>query len=134
MNGPELADAVATRLEAQVTSRTVYVHAVPDGPLPSRYLLVEASEGDEYPSRAVDAPNVQVPFVWVRSVSRHQSPDVAAREAGWGAAAVRTALRGWRPDDEWRIRSYASVPPGRNEALSATTFFAVEQFRLHSYI
>lgn len=134
MNGLTLGDAVKARLEAQIPSRTVFVGAVPDGALPARYIVVWASEGIEAVGRAAGAANRQTPYVWATSVSRSHSPQQAAREAAWGAAQVRLALRGWRPDDRWRLSHEASVPARRDESISETTFFAVEQFSLPSSI
>jgi len=121
-------DDVAARLSAQIPSRTVYSGAVPDGSLPPRYLVVWASEGDESSTRASDGTNTQTPSVWVSSVSRNNSPKIAADEAAWGASKVRAALRDWRPYGDWKIRPEVSQPPRRDEAIPATTFFAVEQF------
>lgn len=134
MNGPGLSAAVAARLRSQVPSRTVYEGAVPDGAIPARYLLVVASEGDEVATRACDVVSVQTPYVWVYSVSRNASPDLAARECAWAAAAVRAALRNWRPEGTWRLSSLASIPAGRNDTTPDTTFDAVEQFRVRSYV
>lgn len=134
MNGLTLGDAVKARLEAQIPSRTIYVGALPDGPLPARYVVLWTSEGDEEANRAVDMPNRQRPYVWATSVSRNTQPDQAAREAAWGAAQVRIALRGWRPEDRWRLAHEASLPARRDESISATTFFAVEQYSLPSSI
>ena len=121
-----LAD-VTTRLAAQIPSRTVYAGAVPDGTLPQRYLVVWASEGSEESTRLCDTTNVQTPTFWVSSVSRNNSPQVAAQEASWGSSRVRTALRDWRPDAMWKVRPEASQPAIRNETAT-TTYYAVEQF------
>lgn len=135
MNGLELVDLVEARLLAFIPSREVFPHAVPDGTLPPRYLFVYSAEGDEWSSRVVGDPNIQTPYLWVTSVSRNNAPQVAAREANWGAAEARKALRGFRPDDGWILKATGvSMPAIRNESLAATTFYAVEQFRLYSYI
>lgn len=134
MNGLELSAAAAERLRAEVPSRTVFEDAVPDGPLPLNYLLVIASEGDERALRACDVVNQQTPYLWVYSVSRNALPDVAAWEARWGAAATRRALRNWRPEGTWRVWSLASIPAGRNDTTPDTTFEAMEQFRVRSYV
>ena len=105
MNGRELAAAVGARLESLIASRTVYVGAVPDGPLPSRYLVVWGSEGSEESTRASYTTSVQTPSVWVSSVSLNGSPKVAADEASWGAAKVRAALRNWRPESAWSVKA-----------------------------
>lgn len=121
-----LADVTA-RLSAQIPSRTVYAGAVPDGTLPTRYLVVWASEGTEESTRMCDTTNVQTPTFWVTSVSRNNSPQVAAQEASWGANKVRAALRDWRPDAKWKVRPETSQPATRNESAT-TTYYAVEQF------
>ena len=121
-----LADVTA-RLAAQIPSRTVYAGAVPDGTLPTRYLVVWASEGSEESTRLCDTTNVQTPTFWVTSVSRNSSPTVAAQESAWGATKVRAALRDWKPDGKWKVRPETSQPARRDESAT-TTFFAVEQF------
>ena len=121
-----LAD-VAARLASQVPSRTVYAGAVPDGTLPTRYLVVWASEGSEESTRLCDTTNVQTPTFWVTSVSRNASPMVAAQEAAWGSSKVRAAMRDWRPYSQWKVRPESSQPPRRDESAT-TTFYAVEQF------
>lgn len=118
---------VAARLTAQIPSRTVYAGAVPDGTLPTRYLVVWASEGTEESTRLCDTTNVQTPTFWVTSVSRNSSPMVAAQESAWGSSKVRAALRDWRPSGKWKVRAEASQPPRRDESAT-TTFYAVEQF------
>ena len=130
MNGVELASAVAARLAS--LPRTVYVHAVPSGPLPKRYLLVRTSEGSEDATRAVGTVSTQTPTVWVHSVSMHPAPEMAAREAAWGAGKVREALRNWRPQDRWAVTHEVSDVARRDESLPATTFVATEQFSFRS--
>lgn len=134
MNSLELAESVAARLRSEVPSRTVFEGAVPDGALPAQYLVVVTSEGDEAATRACDVVNQQTPYLWVYSVSRNALPDVAAWEARWGAAATRRALRNWRPEGTWRVWSLASIPAGRNDTTPDTTFEAMEQFRVRSYV
>ena len=133
MNGLELAESVAARLRSEVPSRTVFEGAVPDGPLPAQYLVVVTSEGDEAATRACDVVNVQTPHVWVYSVARNDLPDVASWEAAWGAAAVRRALRNWQPGP-FRVRHLVSLPAGRNDTTPVTTYEAMEQFRVRSYV
>lgn len=132
MNGSELGEAVKARLES-LTPRTVYLGTPPDGTLPTRYLVVIASSGWEFPTRAVDVANMARPEVWVRSISRNHDADLAEHEARWGAERARDALRGWRPESLWRIRHVASVPAARDEAIAETTFYATEQYRVHTY-
>lgn len=134
MNGPELAAAVKARLESLIPSRTVYTGAVPDGNLPARYLVVYTSEGTEEATRSTGTVSVQTPGLWVTCVSRNTSPKVAADEAAWAAAKVRAALRNWRPESSWAVRSETSQPARRDESITATTFYAVEQFSLRSHI
>jgi hypothetical protein len=122
-----LAD-VAARLAAQIPSRTVYAGAVPDGTLPTRYLVVWASEGTEESTRLCDTTNVQTPSFWVTSVSRNTRPEVAAQESAWGASKVRAAMRDWRPAGQWKVRPESSQPPRRDDTVDTTTFAAVEQF------
>lgn len=132
MNGLELADAVAVRLTSLVPSRTVYAHGVPDGDLPARYLIVWASEGSEESTRMVRTVHVQTPAVWVTSVSRNTSPEVAARESQWGAGKAREALRNWLPESRWAMKHDSSAPARRDESIDATTYVATEQFSLRS--
>jgi len=133
VNGLTLAAVVADRLTEQIPGRTVYLGAVPDGTLPDQYLFVYGAEGDEWSSRAVRTVNVQRPVVWVMSVSRNNRPDIAAREAQWGAAKAREALRNWRPvEDGLPLAHEVSRPAIRNEAIPATTFYAAEMFSYRS--
>ena len=134
MNGPELVDAVKARLEAQVPGWTTYAHGVPDGTLPDRYRIVRGSEGWEQSTRSTGTTNVQTPQVWVTSVVRFADARFAAQEAAKDAAAVRAALRNWRPDGGWLLRANGSQPAGRSESTPDTTAFAVEQFSLRSSI
>lgn len=124
----------AARLRSQITSRTVYEYATPDGPLPARYLVVYGSEGLEESNRSTFTTNVQTPSVWVTSVSRNEKPDIAAREAAWGAQKARAALRNYRPDGSWPFRSETSQPARKDETASVSTFFAVEQFSRRTHL
>jgi len=121
-------EEAATRLRSQIPSRTVYEYAVPDGTLPAQYLVVYGAEGGEESTRMSQTVNVTTPAVWVTSVSRNSKPEVAAREAAWGAQKARAALRNYRPTGTWAFRSETSQPPQRNETASVATFYAVEQF------
>ena len=132
MNGLDLSDAVKARLVSSVPSRTVFAGAVPDGVLPASYLVVWASEGFEESSRSTSTTNVQTPALWVTSVSRNAKPDVAAREAAWGAAKVRAVLRNWRPDGGWLLRAEVSAPPQRESSGTVSTFTATEQFSVRT--
>ena len=124
---------IAARLEAQIPSRTVYPHAVPSGKtIPASYLVVHGSEGSEESTRSADTVNVQTPAVWVTSVSRNENPLAAAREASWAAGRVRAALRNFRPGGRWSVRAEVSQPARRDESISATTFYAVEQFSVRT--
>ena len=119
---------VVARLTAQIPSRAAYPYAAPDGDLPARYFVVYGSEGSEVSTRMVGTVNVQSPSVWVVSVSRNADPDVAARESAWGAGKARAALRNYAPTASRPFRSVSSQPARRDESISATTFYAVEQF------
>lgn len=134
MNGLEAVGAAEARLAALVTARTVYGHGVPDGALPARYLVAFGSEGDESATRSCGTTNVQQPSVWVTSVSRNPDGHVAAREAAWGASQARAALRDYRPEGRWKFIPVSSSPARRDESISDTTFYAVEQFTLRSTI
>ncbi len=122
---------IATRLTAQVPSRTVYAHAVPDGPLPAQYLVVRASEGSEGSTRVCATTDTQTPSVWVTSVARNANPQVAAQECAWAAGRVRVALRDWTPG-VWPVTPETSQGPTRDESIPATTFYAVEQFSVRT--
>ena len=134
MNGPGLVAAVGARLEEQVPGWPLFLHGVPDGDLPARYLVVRGAEGSESSTRAVGSTTVQRPVVWVASSVRHPDGRFAAKEAGAAAAAVRAALRDWRPEGRWALRPSGSTPAERNEALPDTTYYAVERFALRSSI
>lgn len=123
-------DAVA-RLAAQIPSRTVYPYAVPDGDLPARYLIVYGSDGDEESNRMSQTVNVLRPTVRVVSASRNSEPEVAAREAAWGASKARAALRNYRPDGTWAFRHVAGdQSPRVDSSAGATTYVAAEQFSI----
>ena len=121
-------EEAAARLRSQIASRTVYEYAVPDGDLPPRYLVVFGSEGSEESTRMSQTVNVATPAVWVTSISRHPEPEVAAREAAWGAQKARAALRNYRPDGTYAFRAESSQPARHDETASVSTFYAVEQF------
>ena len=126
-------DAVKARLESLIPSRTVYANAIPDGTLPTRYLVVYGNVGGEESSTMCDARDLRSPSIWVHSIARSDKPEVAAREAAWGAKAVRDALRGFRPSlgrVAWKAVAEVSQPPRRSESLPATAFYAVEQFSI----
>lgn len=133
MNGVELASAVRTRLEGSLP-REIYVHAVPAGPLPLRYVLVRTSEGSEAATRAVGTVSTQTPALWVYSTSMHPDPERAAEEAAWGAGKAREALRNWRVEGRWAVTHEASDAARRDESLPDATFVAVEQFSLRSSV
>ena len=134
MNGPALVEAVAARLRAEVPDWPLYEHGLPDGDLPGRYLVVRGAEGTDERTRAVGSTTVQSPSVWVASSVRHPDGQFAAKEAGRGAARVRSVLRDWRPEGRWALRPSGSTPAERNEALPDTTYYAVEQLTLRSTI
>lgn len=134
MDGLALIDAGKARLGPLIPSRTVYAGAVPDGPLPAKYIVLWASEGSEESTRSTGTMNVQTPELWVSSVSRNERPEVAAREAAWGAREARKALRGWRPESDWALRHEVSAPARRDELATAVVYVATEQFSLRSYV
>lgn len=127
-------DEAVARLKAQVPSRTVYAHAVPDGTIPAQYLVVYGSNGSEESARMGGTVNLGEPAVWVTSVSRNAKPELAAREAAWGAQKAREALRNYRPDGTWSFRAETSQPPQRDDSLDQTTFYAVEQFSRRTFL
>ena len=132
MNGLALADAAQARLKAAIPSRAVYAGAVPDGTLPATYLVVWASEGSDESTRSTGTANVQTPALWVTSVSRNSKPDIAAREAAWGAGKAREVLRNWRPDAGWLLRADLSSPARREESGTVAVFVATEQFSVRT--
>ena len=130
-------DALASRIAAVVTDRTVYPYAAPDGPKPPRYLVVRGSSIAESASRAVGQIDVSDESVWVASVSRNDDPQVAAREAQWGADAARAALRDWSPQlggTSWLVRLVGSQPAYRDEQVVETAYVSVGQFSVRTTI
>jgi hypothetical protein len=123
----------AARLTTQIPSRTVYSYAVPDGTLPARYLVVYGSEGSEESTRMVGTVSVATPAVWVSSVSRNADPNVAAREAAWGAQKARAALRNYSPDGTWAFRAQVSRPAAADDPAQET-WTAVEQFSRRTHL
>lgn len=133
MNGLTLRELAKAHLEP-LPGRTVYTGALPDGPLPARYVIVWSSEGSEESTRAARTVNIQTPALWVTSVSRNGDPMVAEREASWGAAEARRRLRNWRPEARWALTHELSQPARRDESIPETTYVAVEQYTLRSSI
>ena len=134
MNGLDAVAAAASRLLTQEIPRAVYSHGVPDGTLPTRYLVVWGADGSEEATRAADTVDALSLVVWVTSVSRNADGQVAAHEAAWGASRARAALRNYRPEGRWAFRAESSSPARRDESIPDTTFYAVEQFRLRSTV
>lgn len=134
MNGDQLATAAHARLAAQIPTWPRYLHGVPDGNLPARYLVVRSSEGSEERTRAAGSTTIQSPSLWIAGSVRHDDGQFAAKELAAVMAQVRATLRDWRPESRWALRPVGSQPAIRNEALPETTFYAVEQFRLRSSI
>lgn len=134
MNGPDLVEAAKARLDAEVPGWTTYANGVPDGNLPGRYRVLRASEGWEEATRACGRTSVQAPSLWVTSVVRHPNGQFAASQVAQDAAAVRAALRDWRPEGKWKLAPAGSQPAGRNEALPDTNAYTVEQFTYRSTI
>ena len=89
----DVVEVIAARIESVVGSaRTVYRYGVPDGTLPSAYLLVTASVGETSSTNLAGLADRRTPSVDVKSVSRDPDRQKAAREALWGARKVVDAL------------------------------------------
>mgnify|MGYP003588834947 FL=1 len=128
-----LVEVVAARLRAHVTSRTVFEFAVPDGPLPTAYLLVRATPASERATRMTDTTDHVMWTVRVLSVARHVDPFKAARTADVGSSMARTALRDYRPLlGPWRMRFELSADAYRDESLPETTFVAAIQYAVRT--
>lgn len=126
---------VAARLRTQVPSRTIYEHAVPDGALPSAYLLVRAAVTGEGSERMCDATHVVSLTVRVLSIARNKDAHVAARTADAGATFARSALRDWRPSGgQWKLRYELGADAFRDESISETTFVTPLQYSLRADI
>ena len=124
---------VAARLRTQVPSRTVYEHAVPDGTLPTAYLLVRSSVSSEDSERLCDTTHVVGHTVRVLSVARNSDAHVAARTADAGASFARVALRDWRPSGgQWKLRFDVGSDAYRDEDLPHTTFVVGLQYGLRA--
>jgi len=128
-----LVEDVAARLRAQVPSRAVYELAVPDGPLPTAYLLLRAAPSDEAGQRMTDTTDHVMWTVRVLSVARHVDPFKAARTADVGSSMARAALRDYRPLlGPWRMRFELSADAYRDESLPETTFVAAIQYAVRT--
>lgn len=126
--------AVAARLRTGVPSRVTFEFAVPDGDLPTAYLLVRATPATEFPSRAADSTSVVSWTVRVLSIARHADPFKGARTADAGLSMVRDALRDHRPVDQWPLRFESSADAFRDESLPDTTFVAAAQYSLRNQL
>lgn len=128
-----LVEDVAARLRTQVPSRAVYELAVPDGPLPTAYLLLRATPSDEAGQRMTDTTDHVMLTVRVLSVARHADPFKAARTADVGSSMARAALRDFRPAaGPWRLRFAASSDAFRDESLPDSTFVAAVQYAVRT--
>lgn len=127
----ELVEAFAARLEAQVPSRAVYRHAVPANPV-ARYFLV-ASSVTRSADTLGDVARMSDGLVWVTSVSRNASPEVAATEAVWGQEKAQAALTNWRPTVgaiAWKPEHEGGQPVQRDPDLPDTVvMYAVDRYR-----
>ncbi len=129
-----LVEDVAARLRAHVTSRTVFEFAVPDGPLPTAYLLVRATPASERATRMADSTSVVSWTVRVLSVARHADSFKGARTADTGLSMARDALRDFRPVGQWPLRYETGVDAFRDESLPDTTFIAAAQYSLRNQL
>lgn len=123
--------AVADRLEAAQSARTVYRYAVPDGPLPDCYLLVSGNVGETTSSNMGGLADRRDAQVDVKSVAIHPDPLAASRMAGTGAAIVVDALTDWRAvlgRATWLPDHIASHGPTRDESLPGPVYQAVERY------
>lgn len=126
-----LVEDVAARLRAQVSSRTTFELAVPDGPLPTAYLLVRATPAAESGERMTETTDHVSWTLRVLSVARHADPYKGARTADAGLVMARDALRDFRPGSgAWRLRYEAGNDATRDESLPDTTFVAAAQYAL----
>ena len=130
-----LVEDVAARLRTQVSSRTVYEHAVPDGDVAAAYLLVRAAVTDEGSERLATTTHVTGATVRVLSVARNKSPYVAARTATAGATLTRAALRDWRPSGgQWPLRFDLGADAFKDDSIPETTYVAPLQYSLRGSV
>ena len=131
----DVVELIAARIESVVGSaRTVYRYGVPDGTLPSAYLLVTASVGETSSTNLAGLADRRTPSVDVKSVSRSPDRRQAAREALWGARKVVDALTDFRPAVgrvAWLMDHLASYAPTADDSLpDAVVLHAVERYTL----
>lgn len=119
-------DLAADHLAAQVPSRTVYRHALPER-TDARYLWVYGNAPVMESDDLCDSLNLRQVTLWVTSASRAADPQAAAQEAAWGAEKAQEALRGWRPGaGYWKPVPLSSQPPQRDTDLpDAVVVYAV---------
>lgn len=128
-----LVEDVAARLRAQIPSRTVYEHAVPDGTLPTAYIVVRGGITAETSARMTDTTHVGEGLIRVLSVARNSDAHKAARTADAGAAFARDALRDFRPSGgQWPMRLALGSDPYRDESVAETTFVVGLQYGLRT--
>lgn len=114
-------------------ARTVYRHGVPDGTLPSAYLLVTASVGETSSTNLAGLADRRTPSVDVKSVSRDPDRQNACREALWGARKAVDALTDFRPAVgrvAWLMDHLASYAPAADDSLPDVVMQAVERYTL----
>lgn len=130
----DVVEVIAAQIESAVgVARTVYRYGVPDGTLPSAYLLVTASVGETSSANLAGLADRRTPSVDIKSVSRDPDRQKAAREALWGARKVVDALTDFRPAVgrvAWLMDHLASYPPTADDSLPEVVMQAVERYTL----
>lgn len=130
----DVVEVIAARIESVVgVARMVYRYGVPDGTLPSAYLLVTASVGETSSTNLAGLADRRTSSVDVKSVSRDPDRQKAAREALWGARKVVDALTDFRPAVgrvAWLLDHMASYAPAADDSLPEVVMQAVERYTL----
>ena len=131
----DVVEVIAARIESVVgAARMVYRYGVPDGTLPSAYLLVTASVGETSSTNLAGIADRRTPSVDVKSVSSDPDRQKAAREALWAARKVVDALTDYRPAVgrvTWLMDHLASYAPTADDSLpDAVVMQAVERYTL----
>ncbi len=130
----DVVEPIAARIESVVgAARVVYRYGVPDGTLPSAYLLVTASVGETSSTNLAGLADRRTPSVDVKSVSRDPDRQKAFREALEGARRVVDALTDFRPAVgrvAWLMDHVASYPPKADGSLPVVVMQAVERYTL----
>lgn len=127
-----IVDLTAARLTAQVTSRTVYAHAVPKLPA-ALYLWVYSDVPLPSSLDLADSQTIRGVTVWINSVASDSNPGTAAAEAMAGAQMAQDALTGWRPlDGAWKPVPISSQPPIKDDDIPGqTVFYAVSTWQFN---